>query len=182
MKSIIAVTTLALILSAPAFADNGFYLGGTLGHSNSGSPSSVSMTNSTGTVAGGLIGYQFTPFFALEGAYTGAGKFSNATVNGKSDVMTIGPVLIIPMVNNFAFYMKFGVGSAKTSVTDPTHRISGTTSSFSDDGLGFQYTAMRQVDLRLGMDSYVSAIHSAGGNNSFRSTVISVAALYRFAN
>ncbi|NDU87386.1 MAG: hypothetical protein G3I09_04295 [Ferrovum sp.] len=66
MKSIIAVTTLALILSAPAFADNGFYLGGTLGHSNSGSPSSVSMTNSTGTVAGGLIGYQFTPFFALE--------------------------------------------------------------------------------------------------------------------
>ncbi|NDU86081.1 MAG: porin family protein [Ferrovum sp.] len=175
--------TLSILLSASAYAGQGVYVGATLGESNTTNGSNTAAWNNSSYngVYGGLVGYQFNQNFAVEGAYTGAGKFGNNTVNGKSDILTLDAVGLIPFSSNFSLYGKLGMGSATTkSVNSNTPGYSGATRSAVTYGVGIQMEATRNISARLGYDSYRSAINTPAGSGNFDSNVFSVGALYHF--
>lgn len=179
MKKSIAI--LAITLSSSAMAGEGWYIGATAGISNSNSASNVSAWNnsSNDAVVGALAGYQFNQNFAIEGAYTGAGKFSNPAVSGKSDVLTVDAVGLLEIMPAFDLYGKLGFGSA-TSKSITGVGYSGATHSALTYGAGVQYNATRQISARLGYDYYQSALNTPAGNGNFGSNVVSAAVLYHF--
>lgn len=180
MKKSIAILT--LLLSSSAFAGEGWYVGATAGVSNTDNANNISAWNNSSNngVVGVLAGYQFNRNFALEGAYTGAGKFSNAAVSGKSDILTLDAVGMIEVMPAFNLYGKVGMGSA-TSKSVSGAGYSGTTHSAVTAGLGVQYDVTRHVAARLGYDYYQTAINTPNnGTPNFASNVVSAGVLYHF--
>lgn len=179
MKKTLAAALLSAAVATPAFADGGFYIGGTLGRaatSNFGAP----LTKSSDTVYGGLVGYQFNPNFGVEAQYTGAGKFATATMSGKSDIFTVDAVGTLPLADNFALYGKLGIGSSKSKIYDATLTYQGTSRTAATYGLGVQYNATPQVGIRFGWDRYGSAVTSAGAKTNFNSNVWAAGIVYAF--
>jgi OOP family OmpA-OmpF porin len=178
MKKAIAVALLS-IASAPAFADSGLYIGGTLGRastSNFGSP----LTSSSASVYGGLVGYQINQNFGVEAQYTGAGKFSTATMSGKSDILTIDAVGSMPVSDSFSIYGKIGMGSSKTKVSDATATYQNASRTALTYGLGVQYAATPNVGIRFGWDRYGSAVSNAGVKTNINSNVLAAGVVYGF--
>lgn len=178
MKKAIAVALLS-IAAAPAFADSGLYIGGTLGRAstnNFGPP----LTSSSASVYGGIIGYQLNQNFGIEAQFTGAGKFSTATMSGKSDILTIDAVGSMPVSDSFSIYGKIGMGSAKTKVSDVTATYQNASRTAVTYGLGVQYAATPNVGIRFGWDRYGSAISNAGVKTNFNSNVLAAGVVYGF--
>ncbi len=180
-KHLALFALLALSTSALAASSNdGWYAGVSLGASNTQSPSNIAgWTSSNNAVYGALAGYQFNPNFAIEGAYTGAGKFSNAYVNGKSDILTLDLLGKVEIMPAFDLYGKLGVGSA-TSKSVNGLGYAGTTHTGATYGLGIQYNVNTAWSARLGYDYYQSAINTPAGGSNFSANVVSLAALYHF--
>ncbi len=178
MKKAIAVALLS-IATAPAFADSGFYIGGTLGRASTKS-FGTTLTSSSASVYGGIVGYQLNQNFGIEAQYTGAGKFSTATMSGKSDVLALDAVGSMPVSDSLSLYGKIGVGNSKTKVSDTTATYQNASRTAATYGLGVQYAATPNVGIRFGWDRYGSAISNAGVKTNFNSNVWAAGVVYGF--
>ncbi len=181
MKKTLAAALLSITVATPAFAESGFYIGGTLGRAGI-SNFGAALTKSSDTVYGGLVGYQFNPNFGLEAQYTGAGKFSTATMSGKSDIFTLDAVGTVPLADNFSLYGKLGMGSSKSKISDSTLTYQGVSRTAATYGLGVQYAATPELGIRFGWDRYGSAVKTAatGAKTNFNSNVWSAGVVYAF--
>lgn len=181
MKKTFAAALLSVAVATPAFADSGFYIGGTLGSAKTNNFGTAVLTKSSDTVYGGLVGYQFNQNFGVEAQYTGAGKFSTATMSGKSDVLGVTAIGTLPLADNFSVYGKLGIARSKTKISDTTLTYQGTSRTAATYGVGVQYNATAQLGVRVGWDRYGSAVKTnTGASNNFNSNVLSVGVVYAF--
>jgi OOP family OmpA-OmpF porin len=179
----IFVATLSfVIVSAPAFAgDNGFYAGMNLGIGKPDINTPNGTSKDSSVVAGGVVGYKFNKYFAVESQYTGIGRVTDK-VNGsaKGDAISLSGLGILPLTDNFDLYGKLGLAVAKTSVSGGLASMSDATRTAMTYGVGAQYNVNQNIGLRLGWDRYNAAIDVAGNNKNNNADVISVGALYSF--
>lgn len=182
MKKTLAAVLVSIAVASPAFADSGFYIGGTLGNARVGNFGNAVLTKSSDTVYGGLVGYQFTQNFGVEAQFTGVGKFTTANMSGKGDAFGIAAIGMLPMTDSFSVYGKLGLASSKTKVSDPTGTYQGVNRAAATYGLGVQYNATPQLGIRLGWDRYGSAIQTTatGQKNNFNSNVWTAGVVYAF--
>lgn len=182
MKRTLSALILSVAVATPAFAEGGFYIGGTLGRASTQNFGAVALTNTSASVYGGLVGYQFDQNLGIEAGFTGAGKFSNATMSGKGDVFTASVIGTLPVSDSFSIYGKLGIGSSKTKISDTTLKYQGVSRTAVAYGLGVQYNATPQVGLRFGWDRFGSAIQTVatGAKTNFNSNVFSAGIVYLF--
>lgn len=193
MKKITAALFLFAI-ATPAFsadvgslgspADQGVYLGVTLGASKTDKNiGATTLTKTNGFVYGGILGYQFNKNFAVEGQYTGAGRFESTPVTAKNDALSLAAVGILPVSDEFSLYGKLGYANTRTTLTNNTALTAltgGTSRSAATYGLGAQYNATPSVGIRFGWDSYGSAIiNNAGVKQNFNSSTLTVGAIFK---
>lgn len=194
MKKIVAALLLTSAVAAPAFADdNGFYAGVTLGQAKSGNPAPLApLSKNTDTVYGGLVGYQFTKNWGVEGFYTGAGKWQSligvggANVSGKADSYGVVGTGTLPLSDTFSLYGKLGYASTKTTSTGTALGLVasfGATRSAATYGLGMQYNVTPSIGIRAGWDRYGAALVNwvaVGAKNNYNVDVYSVGAVFKF--
>jgi len=181
MKKMIALVVLSALCAAPVFAANeGFYAGLNIGSGNPGIDSSNGIDKKSSVAGGGLVGYQFTQHFALEGQATTIGKVTDlAGGTAKGYALGVSGVGFLPLNNDFSLFGKLGVAETRTSVSDafPT---SGASRFAPTVGVGMQY-AVSAVALRLGWDHYGAATEDAGGSKiNTNANVVTVGAVYKF--
>lgn len=169
MKKHLYVLALAAAFGASAAyaAPPGFYAGASIGQSESSDfPGSnpdpglaaLGLTSSTttddsDTVWKAFAGYRFSPYFAIEGAYTDLGEASagttitapvagglNTTV--ESDAWTLSALGILPLTPNFSLFGRAGINHWDMDIST-VGAGSGTiaTASSSDDGTDWVYGA-----------------------------------------
>ena len=192
MKKVAVAALLSVFVGASAHADDGFYAGVNLGRTNVDTPyPGASMTNSTDTVFGALVGYQFNQYWGIETFYTGAGKWSVADnvgniASGKANVFGVEAVGTLPLSDALAIYGKLGIANTKTTATNTD--ITGTivtdmsaSRNAAAYGLGGIYNIDRNVSIRFGWDRYSASIVDVSGNNdNFNSNVFSWGAVFKF--
>lgn len=139
---LLAATVLAAALGALSFGaqaaePQGWYAGAGVGQSMV----DEVFADDEDTAFQGFGGYQFTPYFGLEAAYTDFGDIDGRAGIGryKADTVSLTAVGTLPITDSFSAYAKAGVhdwdaelgapgvGRVKDSGTDPTY------------GLGLQY-------------------------------------------
>jgi opacity protein-like surface antigen len=179
IKKIVALALLSAV-AAPAFAANeGFYVGGTLGSGKLGVTSNVALSKTSDFVYGGLFGYQYSPSLAVEMQFTGIGK--TTAVNGstaKGDALSLVAVGALPITRNFELLGKLGAASTKTTTAGFTSQ--GTSRTGLTYGIGAQYDVSQGIAVRFGWDSYPAALLNAGTKTNGNANVISVGAVYKF--
>lgn len=188
LESIISVGALVgatIFTASVSAADSGVYAGVDVGRSSTGTiMPGVTMTKSTDTVGGVFLGYQFTPNFAAEVFYTGAGKFSassaTGTGSGKSDAYGIDVVGSLPVADTFSLYGRLGYARTHTSASSTPTGLGGLNRSAANYGLGGQYDLSSQVGIRFGWDRYGAAVSNNGVTSNFNVNVWSLGVLYRF--
>ena len=140
--TVIAAALGALSFNAQAAEPTGWYAGAGAGQSM--------VAVGDVAVVDGLGGYQFTPYFGLEGAFTNFGEVDVTGGVGELDAETFSLVAVgtVPFTDRFSAYAKAGfhrwdaeadlpgVGRADDDGTDPTY------------GLGLQYRFTDTVALR----------------------------------
>jgi OOP family OmpA-OmpF porin len=94
-------------------------------------------------------GYQFSPFFALEGGYLDLGKEDNATGNVQGRGAFLDAVGTFPIAPSWSLLGSAGIAQArfKTSTgndSSPAFKL----------GVGVQYDFTKQVAMRLQYDRY----------------------------
>jgi len=115
-KAALTVTMILALTPLSAVAEDGFYLGGSIG--------SASLTEDfdgfdvdTNSISLRLIaGWQFNDYFSLEGGYHNFGEFEQRIDNGgepvdislKADGFTLGVTGSIPLGQKFALYGRAG--------------------------------------------------------------------------
>ncbi|NNM82999.1 MAG: porin family protein [Burkholderiales bacterium] len=181
MKKTLAVALLTTIAASPAFAAEGFYVGGTLGSARISNFGATPLTKSSDTVYGGLLGYQINQNFGVEASFTGIGRFNTALISGKGDAFTIAAIGMLPVANGFSLYGKLGMASSKTKVSDPTLTVQGASRTAATYGIGVQYAATPNIGVRFGIDRYGAAVKSnTGVNTNFNSNVWAAGVTYAF--
>lgn len=183
----------AAMMSGAAFAaQDGFYIGATLGRSSVGSPTpNLILTKSTDTVGGVLAGYQFNKNWGAEIFYSGAGKYTGVnaagtvTGSGKSDVWGLDAVGTLPLSDSFSLYGKLGVARVKSSVsTVPASTLAGASRTAATYGLGGTYSFNQSFSIRLGWDHYGASTTGGSGvigaKDNYNSNVYSLAAVFGF--
>ncbi len=141
------LSLLVFVVAFPALAaDNGFYLGGSLGRSavNTGTVGSVSI-NSDATAWKAFAGYRFLHFLAIEGAYNDLGSVAENIGMGENkarikayhgDAMALLPFGLADL------FAKAGVMSWKTDVTAAAGTVPVSSSNSGTDpiyGAGMQF-------------------------------------------
>lgn len=150
MTTTLAASVLAFALGAPAAVHAaepvGFYAG--VGAGQSMVDESFVDDEDFGYQA--FAGYQFTPYFGLEGAYTDFGEVGPSGGIGRfeADTWSLSAVGTLPFTDRFSGYLKAGIhgwdaeanlpgiGRASDDGTDPTY------------GLGLQYRFNDGIALR----------------------------------
>ena len=159
MKKLLAAALLSVAV-APAFAaDSGFYAGVDVGSgkirlSNCGAGCGTSSKDND-TIGGVLLGYQYNKNLAVEGKYTGGGKWVNAAGTGdvKNDAFAFAVVGIAPINDSFSLYGKLGIASNKSKVSNQAVMgVQDTRRTAATYGVGAQYNATPTVGIRLGYD------------------------------
>lgn len=170
MKKTVAVALLSAVVALPAYADSGTYAGIKVGSNDVGFNT---LSDSTDTAYGVLLGYQYNRNFAIEGEYTDLGKFSTAAgVTGKSDVWGLSALGIMPLQNRFSVYGKLGVARSNTTTSTAT----GERRTAATYGLGGQYDATPMIGLRLSWERYGVRMIGQDANDN----LYSLAAAFRF--
>ncbi len=181
MKKTLAAALLSVAVATPAFAESGFYIGGTLGNAKISNFGNAVLTKSSDSVYGGLVGYQFDKNFGVEAQFTGVGKFTTATISGKGDAFGVAAIGTLPLSDSFSLYGKLGFASSKTKISDATGTYLGASRTAATYGLGVQYNVSPQIGIRLGWDRYGSAVKTNAGNTTnFNSNVWSAGVIYAF--
>ena len=179
MKTLIATLSF-IVLSTPAFAqDDGFYAGINLGDGKPDINTPNGTSKDSSLVVGGVVGYKFNKYLAIESQYTGIGKVTDKQ-NGsaKGDAISLSGLGILPVTDNFDLYGKLGVAVTKTSVSGIAS-MSDATRTAVTYGVGAQYNVNQNIGVRLGWDRYNAGIGGTG-NKNVDADVISVGALYNF--
>jgi len=189
MKKLTVPTLLcsALLVSPLAFAggnvDRGVYAGITIGQGKPGisalAPNTLSKSSST--VAGGLLGYKFNKNLAVEGEYTGVGKVTDsAGQTAKGDALGVSAVGLLPLNDKFGLYGKLGYARTKTT-TSAGFGANGVSRSAATYGLGAQYNVSPMFGVRLGWDRFgVATANAAGAKTNANAGVATVGAVFNF--
>ncbi|MEO6975911.1 MAG: outer membrane beta-barrel protein [Gallionella sp.] len=138
-------------------------------------------------------GYQFTPYFALEGGYFDLGKFGYSartvpagTLNGSAKVRGLNLDLVgtLPITDKFSAFARIGVnyadvrdsfsGTGAVRVLDPNPSRREANYKF---GLGAQYAFTERLAVRVEAERY--RINDAIGNHG-DIDLISAGLIYRF--
>lgn len=186
MKKIAAALLLSSVVITPAFAaGNGLYAGVTLGSARVSVPSAAgASTKSSDTVYGGLVGYQFTPNWAAEAEYTGAGKFATTTGSGKADALGVTLVGTAPLSDSVSVYGKLGFaqvsGKSATGTGVGGAALSNANRTAATYGLGVSFNVAQNVDIRAGWDRFGAAVNVGGVKQNYNANVYTVGAVYRF--
>ena len=183
MKKIAAVVLLSAVVAAPAFAaEEGFYVGATLGNGKPGvSPSAKAISKSSNFIYGGLVGYQYNKNLAVEAQFTGVGKATDVAGNtAKADALSLTAVGLLPLNDSFELIGKLGVASAKTTSAGVTATNLSATRTALTYGLGAQYNVNQNLGLRLVWDHYGVATTNAGFKANGNASVVTVGAFYKF--
>lgn len=207
LHSVTLFLGLAAIAGSASAANNGWYVGVDLGSSNyaqmkpnadelsqeliqQGIPNTVSVSD-TATAYGVDVGYQFLPYFAVEGGYTDFGAASadfNVTIAPVSEHVevhakgeTLFAVGILPVSNSFSFFGKLGilsytqdfsghVSGAGLPTTDlQSASDSGTTTGI---GVGANWDINDRFGLRLGFTRFHAVgSDSTTGNHTGQGTI-----------
>ena len=206
----LGLMTLAGIASPCALAGNdGWYIGGNVGQSRStidndgikgglqsGGFTTTSLANDNRDIGFKVFGgYQFIPYFALEGGYFNLGKFGftaatqpPGALDGKIRLMglNLDAVGILPIAAGFSALGRIGVdytqardtfsGSGSVNVTDPSRSKRAANYKF---GLGLQYDITDSIGLRAEAERY--RVNDAVGNHG-DIDLFSAGLLYRFGS
>lgn len=191
--TMVALSIAAAMVSGTVLAaQDGFYIGASLGRSSAGSPTpNLILTKSTDTVGGVLAGYNFNKNWGAELFYSGAGKYTGVNAagtvrgNGKADVWGLDAVGTLPISDSFSLYGKLGVAKAKSSVsTVPASTLAGANRTAVTYGLGGSYNFTQSFGIRLGWDHYGAATTGGSGvvgaKDNYNSNVYSLAAVFGF--
>jgi OmpA-OmpF porin, OOP family len=172
----------ALVLgtSVAAAQEAGWYGGLDLGSSHLSGIDIGTMLDRSDTGVGVDLGYRLNRNFALEGAYTDAGKFHFSTPTGDGDfhpkAASLSAVGILPLQANWSLYGKAGIARTETKVGAPFD------TSDTRDGLlagaGAAYDFNRNVYAKLGWDHYDKVGTDATGEGHL--DLYSVGVGYRF--
>lgn len=169
MKQIVAAALLSSVFALPAYAAGGAYAGLKVGNASVGFNT---LSKSSDTAYGVLVGYQYNPNLAVEGEYTDLGRFTTATgVTGKSDAWGLSAVGILPL-DSFSLYGKLGIARSGTSTSAATGR-NRTAATY---GLGGQFDATPMIGLRLSWERY--GVGMTGQNAE--DDLYSLAAVFKF--
>jgi Outer membrane protein beta-barrel domain len=203
MRSIHFAAKLILIFSLPLLAqaqseDEGIYIGVAAGvtHSSQGIRTAQSDQSDRGYRFS--LGYQFTPHFALETAYTDLGKLSgtyNATLantptrvtvdNAFKNVSEVNVVGNVPLSEKVDGFGRLGVYNAKSelsgSALGTTIRLDGTDKKTTNAvyGLGLKYIINPKLSLQGEIASY-SNMNIAGTEDKTNMNLYSVGVHYKF--
>jgi opacity protein-like surface antigen len=179
MKRFILSAVLCIVAAPAALAaDSGFYSGTSIGGTSVSNPTAFSLTKSSDFVFGGFIGYRLNPNLGFEGAYTGIGRFRNATQSGKADALSLDVVGFWPIANKFELVGKLGVAdafgkSAKGGLSN-AHRVAATY------GVGLQFNPTESIGIRVGIDRFAAAVKEATATHDYNSDVFGATFVYRF--
>ena len=102
MRRVLVTLGLAIAIAVPAAADDGFYLGGSVGQTKIGAGTTVPVEIDKNTNSYKLfIGYRFLKFFAVEGAYADLGSAKDSAGNVHAEVAFKGyhgeGVVLLPL-------------------------------------------------------------------------------------
>lgn len=177
--SFIAMTT----ISSTALADEqGFYAGVNIGNGNLNLSTTNGTDKSSSIVGGGVLGYKFNKYLAVEGQYTGAGKVTDK-ISGtvKADAASLTAVGFLPLNDEFNLYGKLGIASVKSKVSSNLAPMNDATRIAATYGLGGEYNLNKNIGLRLGWDHYSAAVDTnASSTKNVSANVVSVGAVYNF--
>ena len=181
MKKIVAAVLLSAVAGSAFAADQGIYVGATLGSGKPGLNSTAGMNKTSEFVYGGLVGYKFSRNLAAEASFTGIGKVTDLVGNtAKGDAFTLSAVGTLPVTSSFDLYGKLGFSSSKT--TSASAAIgAGTTRTGLSYGIGGQYNVSNSVGVRFGWDSYpIATLNALGGKTNVNASVISAGVVVNF--
>ena len=87
MRHGLKLLVLASLIALPAAADDGFYIGASLGRSgiDTGDVSQITVSSDANSYKG-FLGYRFLKFFAVEGAYADLGSAKVTSASTESEV------------------------------------------------------------------------------------------------
>lgn len=182
MKKIVACLLL-LSSSLPVLADEGGYLGVSMGSGKPGvTPAALTMSTTSSFIYGGVAGYQYNKNLAVQVQYGGLGKATDVAGNtSKIDALSMTAVGLLPLNNHFDLTAKIGIANAKTVTSGATATNLGTTRAGLTYGIGAQYNINKSMALRLELDRYaVATSNAAGVKTKGNATVINLDALYKF--
>lgn len=144
--------TLALLLAAGGIAGaqaEGLYVGGALGTPDY--HSTINGISGNGSGVGGKVfgGYQFNPYFGLEGGFYDLGHIDNDSGKVTTRGAYFDAVGTLPLASGWSLLGSAGVTQARLRTT-----YGNDTSPGLKLGVGVQYDLTRQVALRAGYDRY----------------------------
>jgi OOP family OmpA-OmpF porin len=142
------------------------------------------------------LGYQFNPYFAVEGNYVDLGRYHVAsaaaapaadTLDGhyKADGLALVGVGIVPLDNGFSLYGKAGAirSTARLQLASQTGTVGVADVDSSRTGLtygvGAGYDITKNVTARLELDRY-NRIGNDTGTGTADVNVVTIGAAYRF--
>ena len=115
-RKALAVLAAMALMPAAALADNGFYLGGSVGSASLTENFDGFNVDADSTAWRFVAGWQFNEFVSLEGGYHNFGKFEDSfTADGepvdlrlKADGFTLGGTLSLPVTRSLSLYGRGG--------------------------------------------------------------------------
>lgn len=207
----LGLVAMAAIISPYSVADDlsdaGWYVGGNIGQSNAkiadqriinglsaSGFSTTSINNNDTDIAYKLFGgYQFNPYFALEGGYFNLGKFGftantlpAGALNGNISLqgLSMDAVGTLPITRKFSAFGRVGLDYAQAqdsfSGSGAVHPLNPNPSKWDsnyDFGAGLQYALTESIAMRAEAERY--RINDAVGNMS-DIDVYSLGLIYRF--
>ncbi len=208
-KNLYPLALCVLLLAATANAHAQFFVGISAGQSKAGlnggdissqlldlgfSSSSVSLSDKT-TSYGLKLGYQFTPYVAVEGNYTDLGKYSYqanvqppGSLNSELKVKGYGLDLVgtLPIVDKLSLLGRVGVQRMKTDGAfsgsgsiDLVTAGASQSSTAGKLGFGVQYELSKNLGLRLEVERFRKLGGSALGS-AFDADNYSLGVLFKF--
>ncbi len=170
MKKNIAALLLFTAFAVPAFAaDQGFYVGASVGQS---STDTYNLSTKTGTAFSILGGYQFMKYVAAEIQYN---DFGSPTVSGGPSIKINGysaaAVGILPLNDQWSLMAKLGFASTKLGSPEDK------TKSDVTYGIGGQFNIDKNWGVRANYDAY--SVESTASQKATTS-VFSIGGIYKF--
>ena len=208
-SGLLALAILAALSSSDvaAYDDTGWYIGGNYGWTAATIDDDriISSLAARGFTAGAIedfdrdngfkafLGYQFSPYFALEGGYVDLGSYGYAltttpagTLTGDIDLRGINLDLVgrMPVTEQFSLFARVGaiyaeadtrfVGTGAVNVLDPNPTAEEVNYKF---GVGMEYAFSRALSMRIEAERY--RIDDAIGNQG-DIDMLSAGLVYRF--
>jgi OOP family OmpA-OmpF porin len=180
-----AAALAALAFSAGAFAQGSapaaghLYVGGGFGqaHWRPGCPSTVATCDDTNTALRAFAGYQLSPMFAAEVAFTNLGKAGGPNFEVKGHAWEASGIAAWPVVGPVSVYGRLGIyrGVAKGGGIQAGRTESNYGPTY---GLGAQFDLIPNLGLRAEWQAYPGVAGSTITDSDVN--VISLSAFWRF--